>query len=98
MSGPPRVPTISSWRSAAAVLPWLKRMTPAAPAASALMALTEKLQLPRWTSAMVPVGKPAKSPGSHPLVLVFPSPSCRSTGVTAAVTSPGPLPVNGPVG
>ena len=47
---------------------------------------------------MVPAVKPAKSAASHPLVLVFREPELRSTGVTAAVTSPGPLPVNGPVG
>ena len=47
---------------------------------------------------MVPAAKPVKSSAVHPLELVFPRASCRSTGVTAAVTSPGPLPVNGPVG
>ena len=98
MSDPPKVPTIRSWRSAVARLPWLKMMTPAAPAASALTALSPKGQVPRWSSAMVPAVKSAKSAASHPLVLAFPSPSWRSTGVTAAVTSPAPLPVNGPVG
>ena len=38
---------------------------------------------------MLPAGNPAKSAGSQPLVEVFPIPSWRSTGVTAAVTSPG---------
>ena len=38
---------------------------------------------------MLPAGKPAKSAASHPLVEVLPIPSWRSTGVTAAVTSPG---------
>ena len=38
---------------------------------------------------MLPAGKPAKSVASHPLVDVLPSPSWRSTAVTAAVTSPG---------
>ncbi len=38
---------------------------------------------------MLPAGKPAKSAASQPLVEVLPIPSCRSTAVTAAVTSPG---------
>ena len=73
-------------------------MTPAAPAACALTALTSNVQVPRWMRAMFPAGKPAKSAASHPLVLVLPIPSLRSTGVTVAVRLPGPLPVNGPVG
>ena len=38
---------------------------------------------------MLPAVKPAKSPGSQPLVEVLPSPSWMSIGVTAAVTLPG---------
>ena len=78
-----------SWRSAVAALPWLKMMTPAAPASAALTALSANAHVPRWMSAMVPAGKPVKSASSHPLELVFPSPSCRSTGVTAASRHPG---------
>jgi hypothetical protein len=43
------------------VLPWLKTMTALAPAACALNALRAKLHPPRWTSAIAPAGKPAKS-------------------------------------
>ena len=49
------------------VLPWLKRMTAAAPAAWAFTTLRAKLQPPRWISAIRPGTKPAKSltpPGS----------------------------------
>ncbi|MCP9965213.1 hypothetical protein LUX57_08735 [Actinomadura madurae] len=57
-----------------------------APAAMALSALTEKKQPPRWISAIRPAGNPAKSSASHPLpVPVAPG----STGLAAAVTSPG---------
>ena len=69
--------------------PWLKNSTPTAPAAAAFSALTTKLQAPRWISAMLPSGKPAKSSGSQPLVDVLPMPSWMSTAVTGAVTSPG---------
>ena len=47
--------------SRSGVLPWLKMMTADAPAASAFRALSAKLQPPRWMSAMLPTGKPAKS-------------------------------------
>ena len=76
-------------RSAAAVLPWLKITIPTAPAAAAFSAFISKVHVPRWSSAMFPAGKPAKSAASQPLVDVLPSPSCRSTAVTSAVTSPG---------
>lgn len=49
------------------VLPSLKRITPLAPAASALVALVPKVHVPSWISAMWPGTKPAKSAGSHPL-------------------------------
>ena len=45
------------------VLPWLKRMTAAAPAVFAFATLRAKLQPPRWTSAIRPATKPAKSLG-----------------------------------
>ena len=51
-----------------------------APAAAAFSALISKVQVPRWISAMLPAGKPAKSPASQPLVDVLPSPSWMSTG------------------
>ena len=71
------------------VLPWLKITIPTAPAAAAFSAFSSKVQTPRWSSAMFPAGKPAKSVVSQPLSEVFPSPSLRSTAVTGAVTSPG---------
>ena len=83
-------------RSVAVVLPWLKITIPTAPAAAAFSAFSSNVQVPRWSSAMFPAGKPAKSDASHPLVEVLPRPSCRSTAVTAAVTSPGSDWVIGP--
>ena len=71
------------------VFPWLKITIPTAPAAAAFSAFSSKVQTPRWSSAMFPAGKPAKSAVSQPLVEVLPSPNWRSTPVTAAVTSPG---------
>lgn len=70
------------------VLPWLKMITPAAPAAAAFSAFCSKLQVPRWISAIEPAGKLAKSSASQPLVEVLPAPRDRSTGTTLAVTSP----------
>ena len=78
-------------RSGAVVLPWLKITIPTAPAAAAFSALISNVQSPRCSSAMFPAGKPAKSDASQPLVEVLPRPNCRSTAVTAAVTSPGSL-------
>ena len=83
-------------RSGAVVLPWLKITIPTAPAAAAFSAFSSNVQVPRWSNAMFPAGKPAKSEASHPLVEVLPRPSCRSTAVTAAVTSPGSDWVIGP--
>ena len=77
------------WRPGSAVSPWLKITMPTAPAAAAFSALISNVQAPRWSRAMFPAGKPAKSAASQPLVVVLPRPSWRSTGVTAAVTSPG---------
>ena len=45
------------------VLPWLKRITAAAPAAWAFATLRAKLQPPRWIRAIRPATKPAKSLG-----------------------------------
>ena len=42
-------------------LPWLKRITAAAPAVCAFATLRAKLHPPRWTSAIRPATKPAKS-------------------------------------
>ena len=77
------------WRSGVAALPWLKITMPATPAAAAFSAFSSKVQVPRWSKAMFPAGKPVKSVASQPLVDVLPRPSCRSTAVTAAVTLPG---------
>ena len=78
-------------RSGAVVLPWLKITIPTAPFAAASSALISKVHVPRCSSAMLPSGKPSQSACSHPLVEVLPRPSARSTGVTAAVTSPASL-------
>ncbi len=61
-----KVPTMSSERSG--VLPWLKMITALAPAACALSAFSANVHVPRWISAMLRAGKPAKSAASHPLV------------------------------
>ena len=75
--------------------PSLKTTAALAPAASALLALTPKVQVPRWTSAIEPAGKPAKSAASQPEFDVL----CGRAGsigtverrpATAAVTSPEP--------
>jgi|GEM_PF-3515126 len=63
--GTPRVPATASVRPG---WPSLKTITPPAPAATALVALISNVQVPRWTSAMLPGTKPAKSAVSHPLV------------------------------
>ncbi|MCY1178742.1 hypothetical protein D9M73_191080 [compost metagenome] len=70
-------------------MPWLKMITPTAPAAAAFSAFTSKLQLPRWMRAIEPLGKPVKSSTSQPLVEVLPAPRARSTAATGALTSPG---------
>jgi hypothetical protein len=41
-------------------------ITAPAPASAALRAFTTKSHVPRWTSAMLPGVKPAKSSGSQP--------------------------------
>ena len=83
-----RVTAGMPWRLGSAVLPWFMITMPTAPAAAAFSAFSSKVQTPRWSNAMFPAGKPAKSAASHPLVDVLPRPSCRSTAVTFAVTSP----------
>jgi hypothetical protein len=68
-------------------------ITPPAPAFSAFSALTAKSQVPRWTSAMSPGVKPAKSAASQPLLEllgVAPGGITTSTGWIGAVTSPLP--------
>jgi hypothetical protein len=67
----------------------LKTTMPTAPALDALVALSPKVQemgkpagAPRWTSAMLPAGKPAQSLASQP-VMTFGE-------CTAAVTSAEP--------
>ena len=78
--------------SASVTWPSLKMITALAPAAMALLALTTKSQVPRWISAMLPAGKPAKSVASHPLDELGSGVGgrVRSTGVTGLVTSPLP--------
>jgi len=48
-------------------LPSLKITTAEAPAASAFAAFVAKVQVPRWTRAMLPAVKPAKSAAEQPL-------------------------------
>ena len=84
-TGLPSVPMNASLRSGSAVLPWLKMITPTAPASSALAALTPKSHSPRWTRATSPAGKPVKSAGSQPDVTRLPTPRSRSTGVIRGV-------------
>jgi hypothetical protein len=67
----------------------LKISTAEAPAAWALAAFTPKAHVPRWSSAMFPGTKSAKSPASHPLVLAAFSPVVP-TACTGAVTVPEP--------
>ena len=55
--------TLLSVTLRAGVSPWLKRMIAAAPAVWAFATLSAKLQPPRWTSAIRPGTKPAKSLG-----------------------------------
>jgi len=86
--GPPRVPAGTSVRPA---WPSLKITAAAAPARWALSTLARKGQVPRWSRATAPRGKPAKSAGSQPLVeLSGPGGSRRSTRWSGAVTSPLP--------
>ena len=83
-----------SWRPGSAVLPWLKMMTPSAPALVALTALSPNAQAPRWMSAMSAgpdQSGPTKSAASQPEVEALPSPRSRSTGITfPLVTTPEP--------
>ena len=74
--------------------------TASAPAAWALTALSAKVQVPRWISAMS-FGpeklRRVKSAASQPLVDDRGGVRLMSTGMTGPVTSPTPLPVNEPV-
>ena len=81
------VPMISGSRSGE--LPGLKMITADAPAACALRAFWAKEQVPRWTRAMLPGRKPAKSAASQPLVEARGGTRLMSTAVTAAVTLSG---------
>ena len=64
-TGPPSVPDSVSVRPG---WPSLKITTAAAPASWAFAAFSPNVQVPRWTSATAPAGKPAKSASSQPLV------------------------------
>ncbi len=72
--------------------PSLKITTAEAPAAAALSAFCRKVQVPRWISATLPAGNPAKSLVSQPLVElgVGVGGMMTSTAVTPVVTSPEP--------
>jgi hypothetical protein len=86
--------------SRSGVLPWLKMITASAPACSAKNALSPKLQVPRWMSAMSAgpeKSRPAKSASSQPLVEARFPVRLMSTGVTVPSRVPAPLPVYGPV-
>ncbi len=84
---PKRVPVTRPERRS--VLPWLKMMTALAPAFWALIALMPNSHVPRWTSAMLPAGKPAKSAASQPLVTGSRGGAVTmSTWETARVTEP----------
>ena len=75
-------------------------ITASAPACSAKNALSPKLQVPRWTSAMSagPLqSSPAKSAASQPLVEARGGVRLMSTGTTRPWTVPEPLPVKTPV-
>jgi hypothetical protein len=70
-------------------------ITALAPAACALSTLTLKPHVPRWTSAIPPAGKPAKSAASQPLVEEFAGPDgliTRSTGTSTPVAVPSGVP------
>ncbi len=74
----------------AGVSPSFMRTIAEAPALIAFWIFTTKSQVPRWTSAIAPTGKPAKSAASQPLVEPVGAPGLgifRSTAVSGAVTS-----------
>ena len=64
-------------------------ITATAPASSAFCAFWPKSQVPRWTTAIAPSGKPAKSAASQPDVLLPAGPggSTTSTSTSSPVTS-----------
>jgi hypothetical protein len=73
-------------------------ITAEAPAACAFSAFAANVHVPRWTSAMLPAGKPAKSAASQPLVTGSRGMArTTSTAVTLAATTPEPEPVYAPV-
>jgi len=88
---PPRIPSEPPGRQEELPSP-REMMAPEAPAAKALSAFTRKVQVPRWSRAMLPGVKPAKSVASHPLVELLGAGlgTTRSTASTATVTSPLP--------
>ena len=75
-------PSVPPWPSVRPGWPSLKMTTADAPAAFAFWALTAKSHVPRWTSAIDPAVKPAKSAASQPLLL-------DGSGVGGTVTSTG---------
>src|SRR5688572_22192536 len=73
-----------------AVLPSLKRITPIAPASSALASFCTNGHVPRWISAIAPSTAAGKSESSHPLVEVDAALEWirMSTGTIVPVTVP----------
>jgi hypothetical protein len=69
-------------------LPSLKSTMAEAPASIAFWTFTTKSHVPRCMSAIAPVGKPAKSATSQPLVEPPVLGIRRSTAYSGAVTSP----------
>ena len=65
-------------------------MAAAAPAAAAFATFSPKVQVPRWITAMPPLGKPAKSAAEQPLVLlgVGVGEMIPSAATSGPVTSP----------
>src|SRR5688572_11176514 len=74
----------------AGVSPSFMITTALAPTLIAFWIFTTKSQVPRWTSAIAPAVKPAKSPGSQPLDEAAGAPGrgmTRSTAIRGRVTS-----------
>ena len=87
----PGVPSVPCTTSVRPSCPSLKTTTAEAPAAWALATFWPKGHVPRWTSAMLPAVKPAKSAASQPLEVLLAAGGGGTTTSTAwavAVTSP----------
>jgi len=86
------VPSVPATRSRRPAFPSLNTTTARAPASIAFATFALKVQVPRWSSATAPRGKPAKSASSQPLVDAFGSGlgTTRFTATTCASTRPLP--------